>query len=902
MEPPDETVSRHTSPVALQSDGDNITSHDDSSSDSWCSILTDTEQLEEAIRNNRCNELEGLLDSRDDLLEAPLAYEFTENYKTVTLKVAPLALAAALGKTSIVKLLIEYNANVNAEIPVIGGTALHLAARYGPKDSVDLLLSKQADINQRDQDGSSPLHLASRYDNSGIAACLLDAQADLSQRDDNGNTPFLVASMWGQLETLKLLWERGSKEQINETNRFFYGPLHLACLNGTRDTAEWLLDIGAAIDKSGWTGATPLHLACEKGHIEIITVLHSRFANLHKRDDRSNTPILHSCLWAQPESLDILVRCGSNLSDVDDRGRTCFHNAVWCNQGFLDMLKDVFQILLGRGANINQSDNLGYSPLYIACMWQEFKHVECLLDLGADIDQKGSLDGVTALMMACSRPDTQIVKMLLQRGADMTSKDQHRQTALQIACNSGWLENVKALIENGADVKNYDREGYTPLLTAVIQGNIDIALEILATPVYFPQNPAEEKAFTQRMTSMEDVSIIEDELLKSVGNVTYEEQEQLQTILHWAIANGALELARCCVSHNPQVLQWKRSGATWLHVAAQYGQHEFIRVLRPITDTSVTAVGNTHFHEIDVSAIAEGNITALHVAAVNGSVETAQLLLQMISKQSQKVAAIIQRNSRDESPLTISISQRYKDLEAIFWETINQLGSTNKDFMQSDPKEAGRILELLAKYEKPGHEVVLKLLLQQWFQDKQVGQQDFTALHWAVHHSQAVVVWWLLSKGGYSSGYVFESALKLVPDKYEDTDVRSHIRSLLLHPPPMLPQVANPNDDRITLPPTPVNEEGPALKIEGNIVDIYSNGEMVSIPYTKSSIRGIIYEQGPDSLMKEARENLDLRDLDALKRKLNQDVHDQDKNGITGDLKLRWVHLPVNEVRFSWFL
>ncbi|KAI1489056.1 hypothetical protein F5X96DRAFT_642368 [Biscogniauxia mediterranea] len=55
--------------------------------------------------------------------------------------------------------------------------------------------------------------------------------------------------------------------------------------------------------------------------------------------------------------------------------------------------------------------------------------------------------------------------------------------------------------------------------------------------------------------------------------------------------------------------------------------------------------------------------------------------------------------------------------------------------MQSNSADARRILELLAKYERPGHEVVLKELLQQSFQrEDDEGQRNFIALRWAVYH------------------------------------------------------------------------------------------------------------------------------------------------------------------------
>ncbi|KAI0595650.1 hypothetical protein F4775DRAFT_568507 [Biscogniauxia sp. FL1348] len=905
----DEPHACSTSPAALLSDGDSIATHDDHCSDSVDPIGTEIKrQLEEAIRNDDPNELKKLLGSRDDLLEIPLQYELTKDDKTYILDVTPLALAAALNKTSIAKLLLERKANVNSEVSIIGGTALHLATRNGHKDIVDLLLSEDVDVNQRDRERYTPLHLASINGHREIATCLLDMGADLSLRGKEGHTPFHVASLCGHLEILELLLERGPKEQASEKNDYLFEPLHLACFNNRYEIVEWMLaTLKVAVDQPGEAGLTALHLACGEGHTETIERLINYKADIHKRDDNSRTPILYSCFKAQLQSLFMLRNFSASVSDVDKGEYTCFHQVVLSDKEFSDETRRIVNFLISEGGrDINRPDAHGRSPLAFACLKQKPQHVRCFLDSGAAVNEKNPLNLCTALMEACFLPSTEIVNLLLQRGADMTLVHNNGLTALDFACIKGHLGNVKALISKGVNVTARSNDGVTPLCTAVSNQKFDVALELLATSTYFPENPTKEKAFTERSIGIGGVRKIENGLLKSLGNNDdryKENEERLLAILHWAVANGALKLAQRCIALRPQVLRSKpkrQSDATWLHVVALYGQHEFIQLFPP---------------ETNVQATVEGNITPLHIAAVDGSVETAQCLLEMISGQPQKVMAIIYENNHGDSPLSISISRKHRDLEELFWTAIRQLGTTNKNFTQSNPADARRILELLAKYERPGHEVVLKELLQQWFQrGDDEGQRNFTALHWAVYHSQAVVVWWLLSKGGYLSSNNVEIAQTIIPYQHHgDAVARSLVRKLLLNPPPILDRVANPNMDKITLSPALVDEKNPALKIQGTVVDIYLDNGMVSIPFAKSSLHDIIYGRGPNSLMKQARENLDQRDLDALKNKLPgyspnvhprksissqhvTDAHKECLNDISGELRLRWVHLPVNEL------
>ncbi|KAI0112411.1 hypothetical protein GGR51DRAFT_568530 [Nemania sp. FL0031] len=637
-----------------------------------------------------------------------------------------------------------------------------------------------------------------------------------------------------------------------------------------------------------------------------------------------HSPVLWSCYNLQLDSLKAVLRHGALVKSVDKQENTCFHKAILRSGEFSDVHEAIFDTLIGEGADINQPNNIGYSPLYLACQEKKPKIMQYLLDLGAAINYRTPYNS-TVLMEACCQPDTESVKALLKRNPDLTIANNHGLTALTLACVFNQLENVKALINHGARVTVHDRERHTPLYAAIHKGNIEIGLEILATPDYFPECPATERAFTESSVNVSDVTKIENILLQKFEEDMFTDSEQLPIILHWAIANGASMLAQRCISHDQQVLKWERNGATWLHITAQYGYNQ---PLQPST-LGVT-IEHTAPIEIDVFARAKGNITALYVATVNNNAENAQLLLQMIPEQTLKVKAIIDWNSEGESPLTISIKRGHKNLEILFWDEICKLGTTNADFMESNPSKASEILELLAQYETPGREAVLNKLLQLWFggTNNIYGNRNYSTLEWAVNRSQVTVLWWLLSKGGYSSGDVIARALKLIPDEYPDSDVRYYIKELLRQPPPILDTVANPNTDRITLAPVLLDETYPSLQAMGTIVDIYSSDETVNIPYTRASVRDIVYDEGPESLMAKVQDELGQHGLNVLKMRLKRNISDQRWNNsghylvredssspnsarpelqhgtaaiderlnrVSSNLRLRWIHLPVNE-------
>ncbi|KAI3317893.1 hypothetical protein HD806DRAFT_526705 [Xylariaceae sp. AK1471] len=597
-----------------------------------------------------------------------------------------------------------------------------------------------------------------------------------------------------------------------------------------------------------------------------------------------DSPILWSCFNAQLQSLKKVLKHGALVTSVDAQENNCFHKAVLCTEEFSGVLKDILHELVGAGADINKPNNIGYSPLYLACVEEKHEYIENLLILGADVNQQTSSGG-TALMETCCKPNAQIVNEILKWKPDTTITNRHGLTALALACYYGRLENVKALINYGADVTVHDRKGRTPLYTAMLNENIETALEIMATPTYLPKHPATEKAFTEHSTNMADAVKIEDTLMQELEHGRFKESyHQLPLILYWAVSNNAVRLAQLCISHYPQLLHEELNGATWLHIVA------------------------------------------------HGNIEIVRLLLQMLPEQSQKVGAIIDRNSQGESPLTVSIGRRYKSLEKLFWDEIRKLGTTDSRFMRSNPAMASRILEILAQYETPGQEYVLKELLQLWFHNENSVHmnQDYTTLDWAVDRSQVTVLWWLLSKGGYSSGDVIARALRLIPKEIPLPAVQHYVKELLLQPPPILDIVANPNTDDKTSAPAPPPGDDPFLEMQGSIVDIYSNDKTTSISFARASVRDIVYDAGPESLMAKAKEDLNQSGLNVLKMKLDGYIHDQRSNNSgtsdkpkfedssspptagsesqpvtaasdersnrdTSTLTLRWIHLPVNE-------
>lgn len=113
--------------------------------------------------------------------------------------------------------------------------------------------------------------------------------------------------------------------------------------------------------------------------------------------------------------------------------------------------------------------------LYEAMKENDSAKVRELIDQGADIDSRGDPEKYTPLMLACINKNTELAKLLVEKGADVNSSDINKITPLSYAALHGKPELVSLLIEKGADVNNIDLHGNTPLYYAAAKGKLKVA-------------------------------------------------------------------------------------------------------------------------------------------------------------------------------------------------------------------------------------------------------------------------------------------------------------------------------------------------------------------------------------------------------------------------------------------
>jgi len=114
---------------------------------------------------------------------------------------------------------------------------------------------------------------------------------------------------------------------------------------------------------------------------------------------------------------------------------------------------EIVKILLDRGADLEQREEFGSTPL-MAASSRSIEIVKMLLDRGADVNGRGTgfRKGWTSLMEAAAVGNVDTMKLLLERGADMEARTAEGSTALSIAAYNGKQAAATWLVGQGANL------------------------------------------------------------------------------------------------------------------------------------------------------------------------------------------------------------------------------------------------------------------------------------------------------------------------------------------------------------------------------------------------------------------------------------------------------------------
>jgi ankyrin repeat protein len=246
---------------------------------------------------------------------------------------------------------------------------------------------------------------------------------------------------------------------------------------------------------------------------------------------------------------------------------------------------------------------------------------EVLLEAGAN-PNLASASGETPLLAAARTGDVGVAKLLMMGGAEVETRERRRQqTPLMWAVSGGHRDVVRLLIETGADVNATSGTGFTPLMFAARQGDVDAARMLISAGADVQRAAAD--GATALMVAAGSLSLPDDGRERTAITLLDHGADPNTaafgyTVLHLAVATGKPDLVRHLLTHgaNPNARAIKSrsggplrvpEGATPFWLAAKEINADLMRAL--------AAAG------ADATSTPADRTTALMAAAGVGQVE-----------------------------------------------------------------------------------------------------------------------------------------------------------------------------------------------------------------------------------------------------------------------------------------
>ena len=239
---------------------------------------------------------------------------------------------------------------------------------------------------------------------------------------------------------------------------------------------------------------------------------------------------------------------------------------------------DCMELLIQKGSNVNAKNSLDETAL----MWgvHDLAKMKLLIRHGADVNAKAKSGNTPLLIASVGHGKYEVVKLLLDKGADALAVNNRKENALIRAALFGDTATVSLLLSHGIDINDFSKDSTTALLNAALNVNSPVVIQLLergADPdkICFFRIIALAVAVTYN--DLESVKAI----LKKTRKVNAQDTEG-HSVLMWAVYNehDNVEIIQALLDKGADVNMKANDGSTILSWALKKGNTATVTLLK----------------------------------------------------------------------------------------------------------------------------------------------------------------------------------------------------------------------------------------------------------------------------------------------------------------------------------
>ncbi|KAL3880297.1 hypothetical protein ACJMK2_032545 [Sinanodonta woodiana] len=472
----------------------------DRGTDPWCTTSEGDSLLHMACMNGQLEMTKYLAETYPDLMNDDDSHKHSAAHH-----------AAVSGDVAVLHYLIERGANPWCRTSD-GETLLHIACLAGQLDMTQFLVETYPDMLRKvDSYERTVAHHAAISGNVAVLSYLIDHGTDTWCKTSQGARLLHIACHAGQLEMTKFLVETYPK-MLNEVDSHKHTAAHDAAESGSIAVLSFLIDSGTDPCCRTSQEATLLHRACLTGQFDMIKFLVEIYPNmLNEVDSHKHTSAHYAAVSGNVAVLKYLIGHGTNPWCRTSQEETLLH--ISCLEGQLDITKFLVETYPKM---LNEVDSHKHTPAHYAAVSGNVDVLRYLIDQGADPWCITSQEE-TLLHMACLEGHLDMTKFLAETYPNMLNEvDAHKHTVAHYATVSGNVAVLSYVLSHGADPWCITSQEETLLHMACLEGHLD-------------------------MTKF---------LVETYPNMLNEVDSQKRTVEHYATVSGNVDVLSYLIGHN----------------------------------------------------------------------------------------------------------------------------------------------------------------------------------------------------------------------------------------------------------------------------------------------------------------------------------------------------------------